>query len=61
MTTSAWWLQTSNLMNQNSKIVVVVVHIYPPVTGQCQILTIGQPEHFSLQRLLHDLEQSAPA
>ena len=28
--------------------VVVVAHIYPPITGQRQTLTIGQPAHFSL-------------
>ena len=38
------------------KIVVVVVvddaHIYPPVTGQRQTLTVGRSANFSLQRLL---------
>ena len=29
--------------------VVVVVHIYPPITGQCQTLNIGQFVHVLLQ------------
>ena len=35
-------------------ILVVDVHIYPPVTGQCQTLTIVRSAHFSLQWLLRD-------
>ena len=31
------------------QIVVVVAHIYPPVTGQRQTLTIPRSTHFSLQ------------
>ena len=29
--------------------IVVVAHIYPPVTGQRQTLNIGRSAHFSLQ------------
>ena len=34
------------------KLFVVIVHVYPSVTGQRQALTIGRSAHFSLQLLL---------
>ena len=29
-------------------LLLVVMHIYPPITGQCQTLTIGRSAQFSL-------------
>ena len=36
-------------LKKHKTVVVVVLHIYPPVTGQCQTLTIGRSARFSLQ------------
>ena len=36
----------------HNDLVVIVVHIYPPVAGQCQTLTIGRSAYTSLQSLL---------
>ena len=37
----------SSICFKMTKQIAVVVHIYPPVTGQRQTLTIGQSAHFS--------------
>ena len=36
-----------------NSVVIVVLHIYSPVTEQRHMLTIGRSAHFSLHLLLH--------
>ena len=42
-------LPDERLTNKTEKVVAVVAHICPFVTGQRQTLTVGRSVHFSLQ------------